>query len=262
MVSFEQAGEMLDRAVDALPEEIYRDLNGGVNLIPEERLSGDGRYIMGLYHNDSMGRYIEIFYGSFAALYGDMRPARFEKHLRETLHHELTHHLESKAGDRSLEKWDEEQTLLWQSQCTEAEVSSLLFFGEESVLPLAARLLFRREAEKACPELRSDWCFSGEAAAFPAEAREALAKLGLSADEVSAKAPGDELLSAYDAVLCMTLEQADSLAEAFPEHDQRIMCLGQTDIRPPRLKSGWGKTFKKLQSEIDALIAELCAEDK
>ena len=33
MISYEEAGRVLDEAVDALPEEIFRDLNGGVNLI-------------------------------------------------------------------------------------------------------------------------------------------------------------------------------------------------------------------------------------
>lgn len=261
MVSFEQAGEMLDRAVDELPEEIYRDLNGGVNLIPDERLSGDGRYTMGLYHNDSMGRYIEIFYGSFIALYGDLSPARFEKQLKKTLHHELTHHLENKAGDRSLEKWDEEQTLLWQQQCAMTEVDSLLFYGDDPLLPYAAERLFRRLADERCPEIVSACCFSGAEDAAP-ELMQALAGIGISAPDQEPEKPSQALLARYDAVLCMTLEQADELAERFPDFDERIMCLGQTDIKRPRLRSGWSKTLKRLQSETQGLIDELCAEDE
>ena len=48
MVSFEEAGRMLDAAAEALPEEIFKSLNGGVNLLPDERPSGDGRWTLGL----------------------------------------------------------------------------------------------------------------------------------------------------------------------------------------------------------------------
>ena len=101
MVSFEEAGKMLDEAMEALPKEIFRELNGGVNLLPEAKHSDDGRYVMGLYHFDAMGRWVEIFYGSFTALYGDIPAEQFRKHLTETLHHELTHHIEALAGDRT-----------------------------------------------------------------------------------------------------------------------------------------------------------------
>ena len=36
MLSFEDAGRVLDEAVERLPEGIFDDLNGGVNLLPEE----------------------------------------------------------------------------------------------------------------------------------------------------------------------------------------------------------------------------------
>ena len=49
MLSFEQAGTILDDAVDALPEGIYDDLNGGVNLLPDRRISEDGRFVCNLY---------------------------------------------------------------------------------------------------------------------------------------------------------------------------------------------------------------------
>ncbi len=66
-----------------------------------------------------------------------------------------------------------------------------------------------------------------------------------------------ELLGRYDAVLCMTLEQADSLAERFPEQEEKIMCLGARDYKAPRLKSGWPKLMRSLKDEIDALCDEL-----
>ena len=41
MVSFEQAGKLLDAAAEALPEGIFDDLNGGVNLLPVLRLASE-----------------------------------------------------------------------------------------------------------------------------------------------------------------------------------------------------------------------------
>lgn len=231
MLSFEQAGKILDDAVDALPEGIYDDLNGGVNLIRDERRSEDGRYTMGLYHHDEMGRYVEIFYGSFVAVHGNKSDAVFVEELKKTLHHELTHHVESKAGDRTLEKWDEEQTLLWQSQGGEPlEADSVLFVCGDGTLAAEADALFRA----ALPDFpKSGWSAAG----------------GVT----------DALLAGYDAVLCMTLEQADALAERFPEHDRKILCLGEKDILPPLSP----KTRRQLKREIRYLAEELrAAEDR
>ena len=101
------AERLLDEEAEQLPEAIFRELNGGVNLLPEARRDASGLYILGLYHHNTMGRYIELFYGSFRALYPEADEERLRSLLGETLRHELTHHLENLAGDRSLEKWDE-----------------------------------------------------------------------------------------------------------------------------------------------------------
>ena len=65
MVTFEEAAAMLDEAVDALPQEIFNKLNGGVNLLPARRTDENGLLVMGMYFVDQMGRHIEIYYGSF-----------------------------------------------------------------------------------------------------------------------------------------------------------------------------------------------------
>ena len=219
MLSFEEAGKILDDAVDALPEGIYDDLNGGVNLIRDARRGEDGRYTMGLYHHGGMGRYVEIFYGSFAAVYGHESDAVFAEELKKTLHHELTHQVESKAGDRTLEKWDEEQTLLWQAQGMEPlEADSVLFVCGDGTLSAEADTLFR--------------------AALPDFPKSGAARFR----DVTAA-----LLAEYDAALCMTLEQADALAERFPEHDRKILCLGEKDVQ----------TRRQLKREIRWLAEEL-----
>ena len=56
MVTFEQASEMLDEACEALPQEIFKDLNGGVNLLPDVKKGEDSSIILGLYHHNEMGR--------------------------------------------------------------------------------------------------------------------------------------------------------------------------------------------------------------
>lgn len=109
MMSFEEVGQVLDEEMEELPQGIFEGLNGGVNLINRTVRDEDGNLIMGLYHNDGMGRYIEIFYGSFRKIYWNAGDGELRQELRKVLRHELTHHIENKAGDRSLERWDEEQ---------------------------------------------------------------------------------------------------------------------------------------------------------
>ena len=105
---------MLDKIACELPEEFYKDLNGGILLLPQEKLSpaavADDLYILGEYvYSTSMGRLIYIYYGSFARMFGHLNRDSFEERLRETLYHEFTHHMESLAGERGLEKKDELQ---------------------------------------------------------------------------------------------------------------------------------------------------------
>lgn len=262
MVSFEQAGRMLDAAVEELPSGIFRGLNGGVNLLPGERLSDDGRYTLGLYHNDSMGRYVEIFYGSFAALYGELSPEKFERKLKKTLHHELTHHIENLAGDRTLEKWDEWQTELWENGGTVYTESILFVDGDDMTLAPAAEAMFRDLAAEHCPEVESGSAGleKGMGAPSPEAVKAAAAQGADISAHVSCKADR-KLLERYDAVLCMTLEQADELADRFPELESRIMCLGESDLCAPRSRMGWNGVMKRIRAEIVSLVDELCSED-
>lgn len=108
MIGFEEAGRILDEACEALPKGIFEGLNGGVLLQRGEYWAEDGRIIMGLYHNDTMGRWIEIFYGSLRYNYGNDEE-RFRTELIRVLKHELTHHLEGRAGVRDLERQDERE---------------------------------------------------------------------------------------------------------------------------------------------------------
>ena len=111
ILSFDQAGDLLDEMAEEFPEEFYAELNGGISLLPEakEDPEGEDLYIMGEYCNDMMGRYIVLYYGSFAALarLEDWTEEDWEDELYTTLSHEFTHHMEGLAGERGLEIRDE-----------------------------------------------------------------------------------------------------------------------------------------------------------
>lgn len=111
ILSFDQVGDLLDEMAEEFPQEFYADLNGGISLLPEAREDPEGEdlYIMGEYCNDMMGRYIVLYYGSFAALaqQEDWTQEDWEDELYTTLSHEFTHHMEGLAGERGLEIRDE-----------------------------------------------------------------------------------------------------------------------------------------------------------
>ena len=112
MITIEEMQDMLERAAQKIPEELYKELNGGIILLPdvkmhEQAVAGD-LYILGEYHySRAMGRYIAIYYGSFQRVSAHLSNDQLEKRLEHTLKHEFTHHIESLAGERDLEIEDE-----------------------------------------------------------------------------------------------------------------------------------------------------------
>jgi len=105
MLTFEESQLVLDELVDELPPEIFKGLNCGVALIPDTTYSPNGLMILGQYHFEprGLGRYVTIHYGSIFEAHGHLPPELFREKIKEVLHHELTHHLENLAGDRTLE---------------------------------------------------------------------------------------------------------------------------------------------------------------
>ncbi len=265
MVTYKEAGKMLDKAMEALPQGIFDGLNGGVNLIEEARTSEKGGYILGLYHNNIMGRYIEIFYGSFVELYGDIPPAQFERRLRSTLHHELTHHIEGLAGDRSLEHWDEDQDELW-DELAEAEyhiTGSILFVDDDdTALAPAAKALFEMYAAERCPEIPAESAGIFEAGKqLHADCRKAAEALGANLAGHELKMLTEEMFEKYDAVMCMTLAQVDELLDRFPGSEAKVMCMDDTDILRPRLRGGWKKAVERLNAAANEFAHELRLEE-
>ena len=113
LLSFDKVGEILDEMAEEFPPVFYRDLNGGISLLPEavedpEFPPGE-IYIMGEYCDDQMGRYINLYYGSFAALAEkeDWTREEWDEELYTTLAHEFTHHIEGLALEGGLDRKDE-----------------------------------------------------------------------------------------------------------------------------------------------------------
>lgn len=102
---------LLEEILEKFPKELFRKLNGGILLLPESKRNPDPRlrelFILGEYHSGgAMGRYIVIYYGSFRALFGNAGKKRLAGELERVLKHEFVHHLESLAGERTLERED------------------------------------------------------------------------------------------------------------------------------------------------------------
>jgi len=122
MTSFEDIGIIIDGIAEELPEDFYRELNGGINLLPDIRIHPESNapgelFIMGEYRCDphGLGRYINIYYGSFIHLYAHLNPVQQREKLRGILLHEFTHHLESLGGEHSLALKDAYELMKYKS---------------------------------------------------------------------------------------------------------------------------------------------------
>lgn len=112
LLSFDRVGALLDEMAEEFPKVFFRDLNGGILLLPEEKPDPDfppgELYIMGEYCHDQMGKYINIYYGSFVALATaeNWTEQDWDDELYTTLAHEFTHHIEGLAGAHGLDDKD------------------------------------------------------------------------------------------------------------------------------------------------------------
>ena len=109
MINIDEFTELADEITNSLPEEFFRKLNGGVLVLERAKLHPDSKpaaplYIMGEYTNSHMmGRYVSVYYGSFAHAYGGLSNDALREELRKTIVHEFRHHLESLSGRCELE---------------------------------------------------------------------------------------------------------------------------------------------------------------
>lgn len=113
MLTFEECGQMLDEIADNMPYELYRDLNGGLSLLPQSKVHPQARnndlLILGEYIRNSLGNAIVFYYGSIERVYGHLPKDRIYNELVRILHHEVRHHNEYLAGVDDLADWDKDQ---------------------------------------------------------------------------------------------------------------------------------------------------------
>ena len=113
MYNIDDLESMLNEIIETFPPELFRELNGGIVLLPELKLNPHGQagdlVILGEYQVSGLfGRMIAIYYGSMVKVYGHLPKDRMSEKLISTLKHEFRHHLESLAGERGLEIEDEQ----------------------------------------------------------------------------------------------------------------------------------------------------------
>ena len=115
ILSIDEVNDILDEMAEGFPEVLFNGLNGGINLleeaVPDPEFPEGEMYILGEYCDDLLGNYVNLYYGSFAALAEkeDWDRATWEEELRTTLSHELTHHMESRGGLHALDDRDAEE---------------------------------------------------------------------------------------------------------------------------------------------------------
>lgn len=118
-MTIDQAADRLDKLAEQFPAVLFEELNGGINLledtVPDPEFPAGEMYILGEYCEDLLGCYINLYYGSFAALAAQegWDEQAWEAELRITLSHELTHHMENRSGLHTLDDQDTEELAAW-----------------------------------------------------------------------------------------------------------------------------------------------------
>ncbi len=122
VLSIDEVNDLLDEMAEQFPEALFDGLNGGVNLleeaVPDPDFPEGEMYILGEYCDDLLGNYINLYYGSFAALaeWEDWDRRTWLDELRTTLSHELTHHMELRGGLHALDDRDAAELEAWRTE--------------------------------------------------------------------------------------------------------------------------------------------------
>ena len=105
-------GDWLEEIAGEFPDAFFEELDGGIQLeeeaLPDPDFPPGEMYIMGEYCHDMLGRYIVLYYGSFAALLPEEDEEGWKDELFATVAHEFTHHMEETAGLHALDDKDAE----------------------------------------------------------------------------------------------------------------------------------------------------------
>ena len=120
--SIDQVETYLDETAETFPAPLFEELNGGINLledtVPDTDFPEGEMYILGEYCSDMLGQYINLYYGSFAALaeQEDWDEEIWKDELWITLSHELTHHMEARGGLHGLDDRDAAELAAWRAE--------------------------------------------------------------------------------------------------------------------------------------------------
>lgn len=110
--TYEQMGDLLEEIAAQFPDAFFEELDGGIQLeeqaLPDPDFPPGEMYIMGEYCHDLLGRYIVLYYGSFAALLDGEDEQVWREEIFLTVAHEFTHHLEDTAMLHALDDADAE----------------------------------------------------------------------------------------------------------------------------------------------------------
>lgn len=83
MITFDECGAMLDEIADSMPYELYRDLNGGISLLPQLKVHpkalNNDLFILGEYIRNFLGNAIVFYYGSINRVYGSLDNEEYRK---------------------------------------------------------------------------------------------------------------------------------------------------------------------------------------
>ena len=112
ILTIDRVNDLLDDMADSFPAALFDGLNGGINLLeeakPDLEFPEGEMYILGEYCDDLLGQYINLYYGSFAALLADEDEETWKDEIFATVAHEFTHHMEDTAGLHALDDKDAE----------------------------------------------------------------------------------------------------------------------------------------------------------
>ncbi|GHU82947.1 hypothetical protein AGMMS50284_5650 [Clostridia bacterium] len=110
MYTIDETNDILDEIADSMPFDLYRELSGGIVLMPQAKIHpaalDNDLFILGEYCRSSIGQCIKIYYGSFNKLFSHYSYEQYREKLRKVLAHELRHHNETLAGYNDLVVYD------------------------------------------------------------------------------------------------------------------------------------------------------------
>ena len=110
--TYEQMGDWLEEIAGEFPDSFFEGLDGGIQLeeqaLPDPEVPPGEMYIMGEYVHDLLGRYILLYYGSFAAVLSEEDEETWKDEIFATVAPEFSHHLEETAVLHALDDKDAE----------------------------------------------------------------------------------------------------------------------------------------------------------